>query len=148
MVRRPPRSTRTDTLSPYTPLFRSSDLRWHGSGEQQRLVPRRQGADDLSDIADEAHVEHAVGLVEDEVRDAVETHVALVQQVHEASGRGDQNVDPARQRAHLRPLGDAAEDDGVAQAQVAAVGLERIADLHGELTRQIQSLMRTSYAVF
>src|SRR3546814_7032473 len=44
-----------------------SDLRWHGSGEQQRVAPRRQGADDLSDIADEAHVEHAVGLVEDEV---------------------------------------------------------------------------------
>src|SRR3546814_2474645 len=26
MVRRPPRSTRTDTLFPYTPLFRSGDL--------------------------------------------------------------------------------------------------------------------------
>src|SRR3546814_1141271 len=108
MFRRPPRSTRTDTLFPYTTLFRS-------------VAPRRQGADDLSDIADEAHVEHAVGLVEDEVRDAVETHVALVQQVHEASGRGDQNVDPARQRAHLRPLGDAAEDDGVAQIGRAPV---------------------------
>src|SRR3546814_21118589 len=79
IIRRPPGSTRTDTLFPYTTLFRS-----------------------------------------------------------EASGRGDQNVDPARQRAHLRPLGDAAEDDGVAQAQVAAVGLERIADLHGELTRRRQ----------
>src|SRR3546814_5325347 len=81
MVRRPPRSTRTDTLSPYTPLFRSSDLRWHGSGEQQRVAPRRQGADDLSDIADEAHVEHAVGLVEDEVRDAVrsEEHTSELQ---------------------------------------------------------------------
>src|SRR3546814_18267204 len=26
MIRRPPRSTRTDTLFPYTPLFRSTDL--------------------------------------------------------------------------------------------------------------------------
>src|SRR3546814_1367779 len=29
MIRRPPRSTRTDTLFPYTTLFRSMDKRWH-----------------------------------------------------------------------------------------------------------------------
>src|SRR3546814_3590955 len=28
MIRRPPRSTRTDTLFPYTTLFRSQPLRW------------------------------------------------------------------------------------------------------------------------
>src|SRR3546814_7042427 len=28
MIRRPPRSTRTDTLFPYTTLFRSSPARW------------------------------------------------------------------------------------------------------------------------
>src|SRR3546814_8212432 len=31
MIRRPPRSTRTDTLFPYTPLVRSSALRSSGS---------------------------------------------------------------------------------------------------------------------
>src|SRR3546814_1847703 len=30
MIRRPPRSTRTDTLFPYTTLFRSSLVVWHG----------------------------------------------------------------------------------------------------------------------
>src|SRR3546814_4177103 len=30
MIRRPPRSTRTDTLFPYTTLFRSNDLRYNG----------------------------------------------------------------------------------------------------------------------
>src|SRR3546814_10680500 len=29
MIRRPPRSTRTDTLFPYTTLFRSSSFAWH-----------------------------------------------------------------------------------------------------------------------
>src|SRR3546814_1302809 len=29
MIRRPPRSTRTDTLFPYTTLFRSSSRAWH-----------------------------------------------------------------------------------------------------------------------
>src|SRR3546814_12443482 len=32
MIRRPPRSTRTDTLFPYTTLFRSNDYRNHSSG--------------------------------------------------------------------------------------------------------------------
>src|SRR3546814_14653249 len=32
MIRRPPRSTRTDTLFPYTTLFRSSDVRRWGGG--------------------------------------------------------------------------------------------------------------------
>src|SRR3546814_21176492 len=35
MIRRPPRSTRTDTLFPYTTLFRSEALRrWHASGHK------------------------------------------------------------------------------------------------------------------
>src|SRR3546814_15603110 len=32
MIRRPPRSTRTDTLFPYTTLFRSADERRHVAG--------------------------------------------------------------------------------------------------------------------
>src|SRR3546814_1931665 len=52
MIRRPPRSTRTDTLFPYTTLFRSSDfpslLRnfagrphdWHGNSTASQLGPK------------------------------------------------------------------------------------------------------------
>src|SRR3546814_5322216 len=36
MIRRPPRSTRTDTLFPYTTLFRSHAAAW------RRLAPRQQ----------------------------------------------------------------------------------------------------------
>src|SRR3546814_10860222 len=39
MIRRPPRSTRTDTLFPYTTLFRSRQLPLHG------LRARRHAAD-------------------------------------------------------------------------------------------------------
>src|SRR3546814_3228832 len=38
MIRRPPRSTRTDTLCPYTTLFRS--VSWKPAGEQ-RVVQQR-----------------------------------------------------------------------------------------------------------
>src|SRR3546814_2842341 len=43
MIRRPPRSTRTDTLFPYTPLFRSAraDLRWR----HRRSLGRTPGED-------------------------------------------------------------------------------------------------------
>src|SRR3546814_5197516 len=37
MIRRPPRSKRTDTLCPYTTLFRSRSRTWHGRGN---LAPR------------------------------------------------------------------------------------------------------------
>src|SRR3546814_14300353 len=39
MIRRPPRSTRTDTLFPYTTLFRSPPRRFHLNGtENERLL--------------------------------------------------------------------------------------------------------------
>src|SRR3546814_17294075 len=44
MIRRPPRSTRTDTLFPYTTLFRSGDL-GHG-GEACGIDLRRAAGDD------------------------------------------------------------------------------------------------------
>src|SRR3546814_10618991 len=47
MIRRPPRSTRTDTLFPYTTLFRSRPVPpWDGgigAGEAGRAVPPRGG---------------------------------------------------------------------------------------------------------
>src|SRR3546814_10825458 len=41
MIRRPPRSTRTDTLFPYTTLFRSAGV---GLGEQPQRAVRQGGA--------------------------------------------------------------------------------------------------------
>src|SRR3546814_2254360 len=38
MIRRPPRSTRTDTLFPYTTLFRSDGLDEGGFGAQEALL--------------------------------------------------------------------------------------------------------------
>ena len=57
-----------------------------------------QHGDDLADVVDEAHVEHAVGFVEHEDFDLVEAHGALTAQVEQAAGRGDEHVDAVRQR--------------------------------------------------
>src|SRR3546814_19968387 len=40
MIRRPPRSTRTDTLFPYTTLFRSADAQRAYLAGMQRVLPR------------------------------------------------------------------------------------------------------------
>src|SRR3546814_4191843 len=46
MIRRPPRSTRTDTLFPYTTLFRSPDRRL---GAARRALPSHRGPSELAD---------------------------------------------------------------------------------------------------
>src|SRR3546814_18613551 len=62
MIRRPPRSTRTDTLFPYTTLFRSLGGRLQrGTDAREHLVEGCEvahllGADALGDLLD--HAEH------------------------------------------------------------------------------------------
>src|SRR3546814_5749961 len=50
MIRRPPRSTRTDTLVPYTTLFRSADLFevWTNDGYLVRVPERTQPTEHIS----------------------------------------------------------------------------------------------------
>ena len=87
----------------------------------------------MPDVADEAHVEHAVGLVEDEDLDRREVDGALAEVVEQAAGRGDDDVDAATQRVGLRREADAAVDGGRADAPVATVDADALLDLEREL---------------
>src|SRR3546814_8048452 len=49
MIRRPPRSTRTDTLFPYTTLFRSAPNRCGGTSRDRRFHPGRDD-DSLAEL--------------------------------------------------------------------------------------------------
>ena len=60
---------------------------------------RREDLEDATDVADEAHVEHAVGLVEDEDLDGGQVDGALADVVEQATGRGDDDVRPEAQGA-------------------------------------------------
>src|SRR3546814_9851909 len=60
MIRRPPRSTRTDTLFPYTTLFRSSRLdpvRHHRIGRAVKAIDTLHGQPFGADTADRARSE-------------------------------------------------------------------------------------------
>src|SRR3546814_6200644 len=111
MIRRPPTSTRTDTLFPYTTLFRSDDRR----GDEVRQMAR--------------HREH---------------HVVV---------RGIHRLDPcaerlpeARHRRHRRVRRiRARSDDAPAAFEQRGEAGRRETEEH---TSELQSLMRTSYAVF
>src|SRR3546814_10292345 len=127
MIRRPPRSTRTDTLFPYTTLFRS------------RL-------DALGEVT--AH-DHRVG---PQVADQVGGEVGR-EGGQERAGRDRQRrVDHIVLACLAADLGQGVL--GVALEGLAALGLGHLQVLaqlqvrSEEQTFEIQSLMRISYAVF
>ena len=110
-----------------------ADLVGEGGGEQQVLPRLRQQREDAADVVDEAHVEHAVGLVQDEDLDLAQVDGLLFDVVEQAAGRGDEDVDPAAQRVDLRLDADAAEHQRALQRKVLAVGAHVLFHLRREL---------------
>src|SRR3546814_4776129 len=126
MIRRPPRSTRTDTLFPYTTLFRSGHghrilLEAHEAGAATRLsvspVGRSQG-----------------GLRGRHGRRDLSERAALRQQ-HRLHARGNLEL--------LQDRRDMGLHSGLADRQLVGDLLRS-----EEHTSELQSLMRISYAVF
>ena len=115
-----------------------ADLLGERRREQQVLPIGRQRGQHAADVADEAHVEHAVRLVEHQVAHLGEVDRALVDVVEQAARRGDDDVHALAQRVDLRPRADAAEDQDGALVQVAAEVLERLAHLGGEFAGRHQ----------
>src|SRR3546814_10228807 len=129
MIRRPPRSTRTDTLFPYTTLFRSPGFR----------RPPRFGARVRRD-----------GGVQDDLdrsRSAASDHRPRLEAASGQPGnpwtapRGTPAVPgfSGREKCHLRPR-EADSRGPKGRAETAARSEEQ--------TSELQSLMRISYAVF
>ncbi|OFA01229.1 hypothetical protein DUPY_21870 [Duganella phyllosphaerae] len=105
------------------------DLVREGGREQQVLAFRRQHGQHFLDVADEAHVEHAVGFVQDQHFDLAQIDGALLHVVEQAARGGDQDVDAVFQLLDLRVDADAAEDYGRVQLGVLAVGAHAFFDL-------------------
>ncbi len=102
--------------------------------EEQVLAACRKHGEDLADVADEAHVEHPVGLIEDEDLDPGEVDGPLAEVIEQAAGGGHDDLRAGSQRTHLRVEADAAVDRGRADGVLGAVGPDAFLDLERELT--------------
>jgi hypothetical protein len=113
-----------------------ANLLREGGREQQVLARRGQQGEDLADVVDEAHVEHAIGLVQHQDLDLLQVDGPLLHVVEQPAGRGDDDVDPAAQRIDLRLHADAAVDARRFHLGVLAVGAHALLDLERELARR------------
>ncbi len=105
--------------------------------EEQRLAVVGGQRDDPVDGGAEAHVEHPVGLVEDEHADVIEGDGAAADQVLEPARRRDQDVGLLR-GGDLGAEADPAVDRGEPQLAGAGEAFELVDDLRGELARRRQ----------
>ena len=112
------------------------DVRGHRGREEERLPLCGQQRQDAADVVDEAHVQHAVGLVEHEEADFVQRDVTLPDEVQQPARGGDQQVHAALQRIDLRALVDASEDHAVADGEVARIVAAAFVDLDGQFARR------------
>src|SRR3546814_18854258 len=118
MIRRPPRSTRTDTLFPYTTLFRS---RAHLQGEKEVLaeldgvagavgdVRERRAADDVVEADRKPRLLGELDRVGGAVGDEAERHAAearpIVADRWNGDGPGQRCVTTERQQTEERRVG-------------------------------------------
>ncbi len=109
------------------------DLVAEGGGEEQVLAPDGKKGQDLADVPDEAHVQHAVRFVQHQEVQVGEVQVVLAVVVQEAPGGGHQDLDARAQGLDLGVDVHAAVDAGGAQGQVAAVGVDALLHLHAQL---------------
>ena len=103
--------------------------------EEQRLVLCRQRVHDATDARPEAHVQHAVRLIEHEYLDLGEAHVLVLHEVDQAAGGGNEEVAPAVELLDLAVELGAAHDDDRALAGLLAYHAHDLLDLSCELAR-------------
>src|SRR3546814_2810106 len=127
MIRRPPRSTRTDTLFPYTTLFRSDDLRRTvgAAAALEQPVQRLRQKKGRFDV----YVHH---LVPAGLGEALERFAPC------CAGIVDEDVEALFARFEFRRERAAAFDGREVDRQARSE----------EHTSELPSLMRISYAVF
>src|SRR5262249_17647085 len=107
----------------------------HRGGKEQRLPVSRQLCDDLTDIVDEAHIEHSIRFVKHEKLDFAETERIALHQVEQPSRCRDEDVDAIEQRANLAAHRHSADRQRGADAKMATVSTETIDNLSRQFAR-------------
>src|SRR3546814_3107099 len=79
MIRRPPRSTRTDTLFPYTTLFRSAFAADLGDAQRNPVVLERHVALDATQQLDRFQMDHWIVIENGAEQQRSEEHTSELQ---------------------------------------------------------------------
>ena len=110
------------------------DGRRHRCGEQCGAPLGGERLRDRLNVLGEAHAQHLVGLVQDEVAHVVELESSLVDEVDDASGRADDDLGTTLERANLGAVGGAAvHGDHVQPAGAGGHIGDGLGALEGEL---------------
>ena len=109
-----------------------ADFIGHRGGEEEGLAFFGEGPEDAADVGEEAHVEHAVGFVEDEDFEVLEVGVGEAEVIEEAAGGGDDDVDAGAEGVFLRAHAHAAVDRSAGDGRVGCHFEEVGVDLRGE----------------
>ncbi len=103
-----------------------------GGREEQRLALFRNLPEDLVQCGQEAHVEHPVAFVKNDVGDLAQIGETAVEEVTETSWGGDDNLHAAAERVELGTFGHAANNGGGAEAGALRDFIELLGDLDGQ----------------
>ena len=125
------------------------DRRRHRRRKEQRLLLGRQFRDNLFHIMDEAHIQHTVCFVKHKKSNFLEMHKPLRHEIQQPARRRDEDVYAALECFHLVMLGDTAEDNGMLEMSMSAIGSETFTDLDrqfpgGSQDERLDSLHRLS----
>ncbi len=110
------------------------DVAVEGGGEEQRLALRHDLVEQPLHLGQEAHVGHAVGLVEHDDVDPVEADGTPLDEVGQAARAGHDHVDAGPQGCELGSEADAAVEGVDGAPHGGEEVLELVADLGGQLT--------------
>ena len=109
-----------------------ADFVAEGGREQQALFVARHQSQHFFHVMDKAHVQHTVGFIEHQDLHLAQIQHALLLQVQQAAGGGDQQVHAFFELGDLRVHAHTAKDDGAGEFEVLAVGADRFFDLRGQ----------------
>ena len=117
-------------------LRNRQDPRRHRRREQRRLPRLRRRLENRVEILGEAHVEHLVGLVEDQHAQGAELQRAALDVIERAPRRGDDDAGAALEGANLLRDRRAAVDRQHGDAESLRVLVDRFRHLHRQLARR------------
>lgn len=107
----------------------------YSSGKEQRLTFLGYSGDDFPHIVDKAHIEHTVGLVENEHFHVPQVDASPAHMVEQSARRSDNDIDAAIEDGKLTPDTYAAVNGNGSHMKESAVADNALFDLQGKFAR-------------